>query len=290
MQTLVHVYEQNRNMIEKFILTSLHNQHRHSLDETEVYRLSKILKSFELAYATDSNYIQTTPNYYKDHTENAFIGEDKSSLMEIENLDNEHKQQVTFPYISSVTGNLVVTAVITSHKDVKFFDFSVKELLMQFGFIESHKEFDAFNKFAYMFMGGGLILISLFAIGYAFYGFYLDIMSADTRFTLESLFKPVIAFTLALAFFDLGKTIIRHEVFSKSENLEVFDAKSFINFLSSIMIALLIEALLSVFKISLNGYEKMPYAAMLIISLSLLFFVFSMFIKNLGIWTKSESK
>ena len=48
-------------------------------------------------------------------------------------------------------------------------------------------------------------------------------------------FKPVIALTLALAFFDLGKTIIRHEVFSKSESLDVFVAQlvlhpSFISF------------------------------------------------------------
>jgi chromate transport protein ChrA len=139
-------------------------------------------------------------------------------------------------------------------------------------------------------MGGGLIFISLFAIAYGFYSFYGDVISIEHGFTLENIFKPVIALTLALAFFDLGKTIILHEVFSKSESLEVFDAKSFITFLTSIMIALLIEALLSVFKISLDGYEKMPYAAMLIVSLALLFFVFAWFIIHVGIWTKPKDK
>ncbi|MBD3789465.1 MAG: hypothetical protein IE885_03700 [Campylobacterales bacterium] len=56
------------------------------------------------------------------------------------------------------------------------------------------------------------------------------------------------------------------------------------------MIALLIEALLSVFKISLNGYEKMPDAAMLIAALSMLFFVFAWFIKNIGVWSKEQNK
>ncbi|CAA6823528.1 MAG: Unknown protein [uncultured Sulfurovum sp.] len=290
MQTLVHVYEYNREMIEKFLLASLHKQHLHSLNKVEVDRLSKMLKSFELAYATDSHYIQTTPNYFRDHTEKAFIGEDKSSLMEIESIEDKGAPELTSPYISSASGNLVVTVVIPGEEQHQFFDFSVKELLIQFGIIESHKQFDAFSRFIYMLMGGGLIFISLFAIGYAFYWFYQDLISVGHGFTLESIFKPVIALTLALAFFDLGKTIIRHEVFSKSENLEVFDAKSFITFLTSIMIALLIEALLSVFKISLDGYEKMPYAAMLIVSLALLFFVFTLFIKNVGVWTKKEDK
>jgi hypothetical protein len=288
MQTLVHVYEHNRDMIEKFLLSSLHKQNMHTLDKEESQRLSTILKSLELCYATDHDAIQTTPNYYRDRADESFIGEDKSSMIEIANLNPDRK--ISSPYISGATGNVVVTVMIESQTQYQFYDFCVKELLHRFGIVENHKGFDLFSSFSYLLMGGGLIFISLFAIGYAFYGFYIDMVSLGKGFNLESIFKPVIALTLALAFFDLGKTIIRHEVFSKSESLEVFDAKSFITFLTSIMIALLIEALLSVFKISLDGYEKMPYAAILIVSLALLFFVFAWFIKNVGVWTKPEEK
>jgi hypothetical protein len=288
MQTFVNVYKQNQEMIEKFLISSLHKQSLHTLDKEESQRLFNMLNALELSYATDTDFIQGTPNFYRNHQENSFKGEDKSSITEI--IDQTKKHKITSPYISGATGNLIVTVMIESETQYQFYDFSVQELLNRFGIIENHKYFDMFSSISYLFMGGGLILISLFSIGYAFYGFYTDMMTLNRGFDLESIFKPVIALTLALAFFDLGKTIIRHEVFSKSEGLEVFDAKSFITFLTSIMIALLIEALLSVFKISLEGYEKMPYAAMLIVSLALLFFVFAWFIKHLGIWTKDHDK
>lgn len=286
MQTLVKAYDFNRNMIEKFLMASLHKQHLHTMNKTEANKLMEMLKSLELIYVTDKHCIQTTPNFYRDREEKGFIGEDKSSLIEIEAISKD--RPVTSPYISGATGNLVVTVMIEGENEYQFYDFSLRELLNRFGIIESHEHFDMFSSISYFLMGAGLIFISLIAIGYGFYGIFKEATSLGMNFNLESIFKPVIAFTLALAFFDLGRTIIRHEVFSKPGSMEVFDAKSFITFLTSIMIALLIEALLSVFKISLDGYEKMPYAAMLIVSLALLLFVFVWFIKNSGVWSKFE--
>ena len=46
----------------------------------------------------------------------------------------------------------------------------------------------------------------------------------------------------------------------------------------SIIIALLIEALLVVFKISINDYKDLPYAAALIVAVSFLLYVFSRFV------------
>jgi hypothetical protein len=290
MQNMIRIYEHNREMIENFLIASLHKQHLKKLDEQEVKRLFKTLKSLELIYATDRQYIQSAPNHYRHQTDKKFIGEDKSSLLELQNLSESKDIGISIPYISGSTGNLIITVMVTGDEEFRFFDFSVKGILSDLGLIESHTQFDLFNRITYALMGGGLIFVSLFVMGYGFYGFFKDLTTMSSSFNLANIFKPVIALTLALAFFDLGKTIIKHEVFSHSESLEVFDAKSFITFLTSIMIALLIEALLSVFKISLEGYEKMPYAAILIISLAILFFVFAWFIRNVGLWSKEKEK
>jgi hypothetical protein len=275
-------------MIENFLVASLHKQHLKKLDEQEVKRLFHTLKSLELVYATDKQYVQTTPNYYKNKTDPTFVGEDKSSLLELERLNGT--DNISLPYISGATGNLVVTVMIIGNEQVRFFDFSVESLLKELGLIESHTIFDAFSRSSYAVIGGGLIFIALFVLGFGFYEFFKNIITVSAGYNLSHIFNSVIAFTLALAFFDLGKAIIKHEVFAKSESLEVFDASSFLTFMASIMIALMIEALLAVFKISINGYEKMPYAAMLIVSLALLMFVFAWFIKNSGVWSKSRHR
>ena len=68
--------------------------------------------------------------------------------------------------------------------------------------------------------------------------------------------------------------------FRASETLEAFDAKSFVTFLTSIMIALLIEALLSVFKASLSQFSDLLYVSALIVLLALLFLVVKHFIRG----------
>jgi uncharacterized Tic20 family protein len=59
---------------------------------------------------------------------------------------------------------------------------------------------------------------------------------------------------------------------------ESFNAKTLLNFSVSIIIALLIEALLVVFKISISDYRDLPYAATLIGALAALLLVFSLFV------------
>jgi hypothetical protein len=291
MQSMIRIYEHNRKMIEKFLVSSLHKQHVNKLgksDKQEVERLFNTLKSLELVYVTDKKYVQITPNYYRNKTDPTHVGEDKSSLLELEGLSETNN--ISLPYISGITGKLVVTVMIIGNEQIRFFDFSVKSLLKELGLIESHVVFDTFSRLSYAVIGGGLIFIALFALGFGFYEFFKNIVTVSSGYNLSHIFNSVIAFTLALAFFDLGKAIVKHEVFAKSESLEVFDASSFLTFVASIMIALMIEALLAVFKISINGYEKMPYAAMLIASLALLMFVFAWFVKISGIWSRSRNR
>jgi hypothetical protein len=122
------------------------------------------------------------------------------------------------------------------------------------------------------------LVLGLFVAIYGLVSFGMYLFS-DAAMDLEVVFKPVIALTLGLAVFDLGKTIFEQEVLPRTQKIsDVFNPKSLITFMSSIMIALLIEALLIVFKISINNYHDLPYAAALILAISMLLFVFSRFV------------
>jgi uncharacterized protein YacL len=127
-------------------------------------------------------------------------------------------------------------------------------------------------------IGGGLLFFGLFVVIYGFYSFAAYLFGSH-ELSLDIVFKPVIALTLGLAVFDLGKTIYEQEVLPKTQHVsESFNAKTLLNFSVSIIIALLIEALLVVFKITISDYRDLPYAATLIAALSALMLVFSIFV------------
>ncbi|MEA3289919.1 MAG: hypothetical protein U9Q04_07010, partial [Campylobacterota bacterium] len=95
----------------------------------------------------------------------------------------------------------------------------------------------------------------------------------------ESIFKPVIALTLGLAIFDLAKTVLEQEVvfknYSKNSTTEY---KVLTKFSITIIIALLIESLMVVFKIAIDDYSQMINAVYLICGVSVLILALSVFI------------
>lgn len=97
---------------------------------------------------------------------------------------------------------------------------------------------------------------------------------------IMSFFKPIIYITIAIAIFDLSKTLIEQEVifksYKKDENIE---KNTFIKFIISILIALSIEALMLVFKISLNNISLMSNAFWLFAGIALMIFTLTYFIK-----------
>ncbi|MBE0498524.1 MAG: hypothetical protein IBX43_04700 [Campylobacterales bacterium] len=134
-----------------------------------------------------------------------------------------------------------------------FLDFRLRSLLERFHMTKANTGFRKLSRFAYFLIGGGLLAFGLFVAIYGLASFALYLVS-EAKMDLEVFFKPVIALTLGLAVFDLGKTIYEQEVLPKTQNVsDGFNSKSLITFMSSIMIALLIEALLIVFKIPINN-------------------------------------
>jgi len=282
MQHLVEVYEKNREMIEKFITSTLIRVHNNKLISTTQKELFKLFPSLELIYLTDSNLQQVSPNFEKKgKKDSSHIGADRDYLIcNSEKSLKEQQSDITFkePYISTTTGNLCVTAIKKQNNEYVFLDFRLDLLLKRFGLIESNHIFELFLKYFYSFISISLIALGLFLSGYGMYKFIKLVFIDFNGVELVQVFKPVIALTLGLAIFDLGKTIFEQEVVSHGYNNETFKPKTLINFTVSILIALMIESLLIVFKISLNNYQDLIYALYLIIGTAIIFLSFTVFL------------
>ena len=81
------------------------------------------------------------------------------------------------------------------------------------------------------------------------------------------LFEIIIFITLSLAIFDLGKTILEEEVLMHKDVFRHSSTRRTITrFLAAILIAVSIEALLTMFKASLGSIEHMTSAVYMMLS------------------------
>lgn len=276
MQDLVRSYNANAPLIQKFILTTLGNVSLKTLNTQLIERLYKTFPSLELLYKSDEGFVQNSPNIYSDRQEDHYVGIDRAYLIdEVEILKGYF---ISEPYISTATGYLCITVVYAVGDGYLFLDFRLRKLLERFDLIEKNNVFKRINRSSYAVIGGGLLFFGVFVVLYGFYTFGGYVFGSD-ELTMDAVFKPIIALTLGLAVYDLGKTIFEQEVIPKTQHVsDIFNAKTLMNFSASIIIALLIEALLVVFKISIHNYKDLPYASTLIVALAFLLLVFAIFI------------
>lgn len=276
MQDLVRSYGANAPLIQKFILTTLGNVSLKSLNVHLIERLYKTFPSLELLYKSDEGFVQNSPNIYSDHEEHHHIGIDRSYL--INELELQKGHFISEPYISTATGVLCITVVYPVGDGYLFLDFRLRKLLERFDLIEKNDFFRVLNRISYALMGGGLIFFGLFVVIYGFYAFGGYLFGSEPL-SIDTVFKPIIGLTLGLAVYDLGKTIFEQEVLPRTQHVsDAFNPKTLLNFSVSIIIALLIEALLVVFKISIHNYKDLPYASTLIGALAFLLLVFAVFV------------
>ncbi|KIM10771.1 MAG: hypothetical protein KU37_08545 [Sulfuricurvum sp. PC08-66] len=274
MHPLIHVYDENATFIEQFIVNTLKQINFNAPINTA--RLFELFPSLELYYACDVELNQVSENIYRDRVDARPMGENRAYLAP--NIDAPHT--FTAPYISTATSRFCITMMIRTDAGFIFLDFGLRKLLERFNLIVERNGFNRLNRYAYMLLGGGLIFFGLFVTLYGFFTFGQYLFDS-VPLSLDTIFKPVIALTLGMAVYDLGKTLVEQEVLPKTEHVsKSFKAKTLINFLVSIIIAMMIEALLVIFKISLDDYTKLPYGASLIVALALLLYVFGKFTKN----------
>lgn len=199
--------------------------------------------------------IQNSPNYYKKRIDKSANNESRTYILDKLHFKDKNTA-FSSPYISSATRSNCITLTIKEEDIIIFLDFKIETLLERLELIELNKPFHTLTKIFYGMAGFSLALLALFLIIYSL-GSFLTSMVLHGDFTLDAIFKPIIALTLGIAIFDLAKTILEQEVYFKSysRNSKV-DTKMVTKFLITIIIALSIEGLMVVFKIAIENYRN----------------------------------
>jgi hypothetical protein len=277
MQDFMEVYQEHSLDIEKFLVETIYNIGDLPHIEQNYESLFDFFPSLELIYVADSNtYNQTSANIYRNKISEKPMGRNREYLVtKVKDLSNV---SITKPYLSSATGEVCVSAIKKEGDKIIFMDFNLFSLLKRLGLIEVERGFNIVSKSFYFITATCMIMLSLFIVGYASYSFVFDILM-NKELHIDSIFKPIISLTLGLAVFDLAKTVLEQEVFfknySKSSKTEY---KVLIKFITTIIIALLIEALMVVFKIAIDDYSKMHNALYLITGVGIIIVSLSIFI------------
>ncbi len=269
MKEFINVYEENQEDIEKFIITTLKNIGSILAEESNIYKkIFQTFPSMELLYITDQDFNQTSPNIFRNKKDASQEGKNRD-YMSTKVMQKDEEFSISSPYISSATGRTCITVMKKEEDKYVFIDFRLSGLLGRLGLVELNPEFNKFTKFFYKAVGFSLMAFAFFAIIYALFG-YASSIFIEGNFSLDALFKPIVALTLGLAIFDLAKTILEREVFFKNYSKEDEDANVLTKFSIAIIIALSIEALMVVFKIALHDYSQMIHALYLILGIALI--------------------
>ena len=278
MEELIEVYYKNQKNIENFIKESISNIGDLKSKSSKNYeQLFKIFPFLDSIYVCNMNtFDQISPIIFRNKIAEKTIGKNRKYL--INNVDfKDEKIAITRPYITTSTGKTCVTTIIKLEDCIVFLDFNLKSILKKLGFLEINKKFNFLNKSFYTVISTLMIVLALFTIFYSLYDFVDSVL--NDAISIEYIFEPIIALTLGLAIFDLAKTILEQEVLFKSYSKnEKSEYKVLTKFMITIIIALLIEALLVVFKIAIKDYNQMINALYLIIGVVLVILSLSIFI------------
>lgn len=281
MKEILDLYFQNKTHIENFIKETL-DSNIESLEELKENSFKKLYNTFislELIYIVDKNTKkQISPNIFKKRNDNSKINESREYLIKKLHIEDGEDTAFTAPYKSAATNNLCITMSKKIGDKIYFLDFNLVALMQRLELIDANSFFRTMTKSFYALTGFSMAILSTFIIFYAMYSFISSFFLSED-ISIEAIFRPIISLTLGLAVFDLAKTVLEQEVFFKSYSKNTkLEIKTLTKFLISIIIALSIEALMVVFKIAIEDYDKMINAFYLITSVSIFIIALSLFV------------
>jgi hypothetical protein len=247
-------------------------------------QLQREALKIETLYILDTNGDQVGENISKNQDFRDRRVQNHSSRAYYYRAVREKKCVITNPYPSSLTNNLSVTAsypIYDSNRNLCYvvcMDISLKSLLKFAQPTSLDSTFSIVSKLSYTVFSAALLLV-------AFLLFYHGIASIAThgfninKLEIKEMFESTILLTLALAIFDLVKTIFEEEVLGRSDNKSRDIHRTMIKFLGSIIIALSIEALMLVFKFALISPEEIMHAVYILGGVALLLIGLSFYLK-----------
>ncbi|MGB5965817.1 MAG: hypothetical protein WBF77_07405 [Sulfurimonadaceae bacterium] len=277
MKETVAIYKKQRVFIENSLTSMIESMDFDQYDMMKEKSIFTLFPALKATYKINENYKQSTPLYTEEGADSSSLGVDKSHLLGRVQF-REDNIYISNTYVNSRSGTLYITLVAHRDREYIVYDFELYELLKELSLIEGHELFSKFTRYAYGVFG---MLLAAFSVALIIYAIYIvwALAAQHDKELLSGLFRSIIALTLGLAIFDLAKTILEHEVFYKSlsrnNNLE---NRLLARFLTSIIIALSIEALMVVFKIALSDYSQMIHAFYLIAGVGIMIVSLSLFI------------
>ncbi len=262
-----------------------------SISEKSVMdRLRKImgdLQDCEGVYLLNEKGDQVTPTYLPDGTKtDTCINQSRANRAYYYRAMKEKRCTITDPYPSLITQDLTITAskpIFNDKGEIKY----VACLDMPLNAVLKIAHPMPMKSFAGRFFRVGY---ALFTLVLAMVALLLFLKGVGYFFTqgvnfhtvdVKDVFNATILLTLALAMFDLVKTLFEEEVLGRhSENHSNADPhKTMVRFLGSIIIALSIEALMLVFKFAMTEPDKLITAMYLIGGVALLLVSLAVYIK-----------
>ena len=244
-------------------------------------KIAHEVENFDAFYILAPDGVQIENNISLDESRRIGAGENRSNKAYFYRAVKERRCVLSDPYPSSLTGELCVSASepVYDEKGTLLYivcvDISLNDILklippgrLDFGF-------ENFSRLVY-----ALISLALFAITAVLFvlGIKSIIWAPFGVLNVADMFESTIILTLALALFDLVKAIFDEEVLGKSAKENSGASRTMLRFLSSIIIALAIEALMLVFKFAITSPEQIIYAVWLISGVSLLLIALSVYL------------
>ncbi len=257
-------------------------------EEMIMPRLLKIkadLEKCEGVYLLDHRGVQISPTFTPGKQIDDDAGKIRADRAYYYRAVREGRCTITDPYPSLITGDLTVTAsqpIYDENGTLKYvacLDMPLAEVIKIAHLNTMDTFFGKVFKYTY-----GAFALALMAV--AILLFFKGIQSFITyeitpmHFQIKDVFEATILLTLALAIFDLSKTLIEEEILGRNKEHNISGPhKTMVRFLGSIIIALSIEALMLVFKFAITDPDKLMYAMYIIGGVSLLLVSLAVYIK-----------
>lgn len=223
---------------------------------------------FDMLYVLDKGGIQLSENICPDdHCKPGGKGTDRSRRPYFPPAQKSEGVFVTEPYFSNVSGELCLTAIIKTDKRDEESGYLVLDIdlvrAIEFLMGDSvRRKFQPAFRAIYSLIVIGLLGV-MTSLMYLAISEFAHIVWGETT-SHDLIFKPfsiIIYLTLALAIFDLGKTILEEEVLMHKDIFRHSSTRRTITrFIAAILIAVSIEALLLMFKSALGEGEYLVEA------------------------------
>ncbi len=192
---------------------------------------------------------------------------------------------LTEPYLSSANGHICVTAAAPIRDEkgqllgMLVADSELDRALALLEEDDIRRGFEPYFKAIYTLFSTGLLAVSA-ALGFHALGTLKQVWSAVAApgdFTAP--FQATILFTLALAVFDLSKTIFEEEVLLRKDiRRHSTTRRTLTRFIAAILIAVSIEGLMLVFKFALDAPQNLWLAVLLLVAAALLLVALGMYV------------